>query len=400
MRSVRRVTTFVLLLIADSCPRSFRAAAAMATTAAEEAAPTTSSSRSRIATRRRTRPKACSASTSRRPDPAGFFDLLAQFIGGPAERDEEAYEVPPGLAMQARRISPPSDVTNIEIQSNGQDISGRFCWFVGADLGFVGAIGIQFKLTPVEVNGTNPLGPVARLPRLGLPRRRPDPASARKPERRRTRAAPGQCGRKRLGQEHRHRGRLRQQPARGFTVLQHRGPVHHRHRHLQLHEERTPLHDAQPAHRPCVLVLPRPNTEAVKVLDHGRRRLRRGSELRRQQHGRRLCLLAAAGFDRFDPGGNMNVARRGHTATWIPSNKVVIIGGETGGRPGRRSSARSRSSTRRRHLHAPHEPTADLPARRGHTATLLPSGKILIAGGFRSLRRRPRCKRRSSTPRR
>src|SRR5207344_3006490 len=72
----------------------------------------------------------------------------------------------------------------------------------------------------------------------------------------------------------------------------------------------------------------------------------------------------------------------GHTATWIPSNKVVIIGGETGGPTGSTTLGSIE-------IFDPVGETFTLLTnpqllfpRRGHTATLLPSGKILIAGGF------------------
>ena len=74
----------------------------------------------------------------------------------------------------------------------------------------------------------------------------------------------------------------------------------------------------------------------------------------------------------------MAVARRGHTATWAPRNKVYVIGGETA--PGTGTNT----------IEA-YDPVSDqfstvgvtlASARRGHTATLLPNGKILIAGGF------------------
>jgi hypothetical protein len=73
----------------------------------------------------------------------------------------------------------------------------------------------------------------------------------------------------------------------------------------------------------------------------------------------------------------MNVARSHHTATWIPSNKVVIIGGA--GAAGVLCSME---------IFDPIAGTFQiLPinllfCRQDHTATLLPSGKILVAGGY------------------
>ncbi|HYC79064.1 MAG TPA: kelch repeat-containing protein [Planctomycetota bacterium] len=76
----------------------------------------------------------------------------------------------------------------------------------------------------------------------------------------------------------------------------------------------------------------------------------------------------------------MSVARRGHTATWAPNGRVYVIGGQTGPGVGTATieafvpagasgSFVSVAAT----LASP---------RRGHTATLLPNGHILIAGGF------------------
>lgn len=74
----------------------------------------------------------------------------------------------------------------------------------------------------------------------------------------------------------------------------------------------------------------------------------------------------------------MSVARRGHTATWAPRNKVYVIGGESSSGVGTNTieafdPVSNQFSTIGVTLASP---------RRGHTATLLPNGKILIAGGF------------------
>src|SRR5262249_4556752 len=77
----------------------------------------------------------------------------------------------------------------------------------------------------------------------------------------------------------------------------------------------------------------------------------------------------------FIPTGNMTAARTGHTATLLPDVKVLIAGGSTGGHA--LSSAE---------LYAPSTgsftATGNMTtARTGHAATLLPDGKVLIAGG-------------------
>jgi hypothetical protein len=73
--------------------------------------------------------------------------------------------------------------------------------------------------------------------------------------------------------------------------------------------------------------------------------------------------------------GNLNAARQGHTATLLPGGKVLIVGGY--GAAGLLNTAE---------LYDPFTGTWSLTgnlnvARADHTATLLPNGKVLIAGG-------------------
>src|SRR6266550_2999128 len=77
----------------------------------------------------------------------------------------------------------------------------------------------------------------------------------------------------------------------------------------------------------------------------------------------------------FGNTGSLNIARESHTATLLPNGKVLVAGGRTGA--GVLSSAE---------LYDPASGTWSATgslntARRFHTATLLPNGKVLVAGG-------------------
>ena len=95
---------------------------------------------------------------------------------------------------------------------------------------------------------------------------------------------------------------------------------------------------------------------------------------------------AFTGAERYDPArgtwsvtGNLNIARQAHTATMLPNGKVLVAGGF--GSPGPKSSAELYDPASGR-WNATGSLTNTPLGRQFHTATLLPNGKVLVAAGF------------------
>ncbi len=84
--------------------------------------------------------------------------------------------------------------------------------------------------------------------------------------------------------------------------------------------------------------------------------------------------------------GSLSLARSGHTATMLPDGKVLIVGGES------LASAGTAAPTASAELYDPAtnswSATGSLATgRQGHTATLLPDGRVLVVGGQTDLSR-------------
>ena len=100
-------------------------------------------------------------------------------------------------------------------------------------------------------------------------------------------------------------------------------------------------------------------------------------------HNTRLLALAfiltlpARAAD-WSPAGSLATARQAHTATLLPSGKVLVAGGENNSGSGPLASAELYDPATNAWSAAGSLATA----RRSHTATLLPSGKVLTAGGY------------------
>jgi N-acetylneuraminic acid mutarotase len=91
------------------------------------------------------------------------------------------------------------------------------------------------------------------------------------------------------------------------------------------------------------------------------------------------CAPAADGFSKCNP---MNIARFGHTATLLPNGKVLVAGGSDDSNNGLASAELYDPATGKWS-----ETGLMGEARCYHTATLLPNGKVLVAGGIKFLGR-------------
>ena len=101
----------------------------------------------------------------------------------------------------------------------------------------------------------------------------------------------------------------------------------------------------------------------------------------RQQFGAGVVLASAEVYDSdagtFDAAATMTTARRSHTATLLPDDRVLIVGGYGDGGAPLASAELFDLAT------GTFSATGSLlTARGGHTAILLPTGAVLVIGGY------------------
>ena len=86
-----------------------------------------------------------------------------------------------------------------------------------------------------------------------------------------------------------------------------------------------------------------------------------------------LTFIQSAKADTFTNTGALNTARQTHTATWLPNGKVLVAGGG--------SVATADLFDPSNDTFTPTTGNMQQVGRSGHTGTLLPNGKVLLAGG-------------------
>ncbi len=115
------------------------------------------------------------------------------------------------------------------------------------------------------------------------------------------------------------------------------------------------------------------------VLQNGQVLVAGGADLGNQAVVTNSAELYNRATGTWAPTGSITAARQGHTATLLPNGQVLVAGGDTclyGGCPALASAELYNPAT------GTWAPTGSMNvARSHHTATLLPNGQVLAAGG-------------------
>jgi len=331
------------------------------------------------------------------------FELLAQYQLLGTAGFVGASPIPPALNAPPFNIPASSALTGLVIGPNGT-LSGRFYWYAGADLGFLASQAL-FSITPFSngdpnnPNGQGGLSPLITYAGGNAPQNSGGPGAGQT-----SGNPPGGTGRASHTSTNVRSGVAPGSVknllvAGGYNNSTNPGSNAFNTADRFNFDENTFTHSVPFSGQMTNAALGRvlhassffldPSTGFIKVLVTG--------GVSRCDPSAASLALRIAGATEYDTGSiysfspteqvltplnAMSANRFGHTATWVPNNDVVIIGGANGvGTPTVVLAIEHYRPFGNSFVAAPNSAVISFP-RVEHTATLLPDGRILVAGGY------------------